>query len=62
MRHYLPNIFSFWVARDKWHSTYSGRIASLVFNGGQNAYRKSDNYVVDGDLFAYSLGKEKYAK
>lgn len=58
MDHYFPNEFSMWVGRDKWHSTFSGRIAYLVFNGGQGAF-KTENYgTPKKDIFNYNLGKD----
>lgn len=34
VNHYLPNKFSLYVAKDKWHSTYSGNIGYVRFNAG----------------------------
>jgi hypothetical protein len=60
INHYLPNHIYMWVGRDKWHSTYSGRIAHLVFNGGKGAFRR-DDYGVKKDPFNYQLGRDKFA-
>ena len=38
VRHYLPNKFFMNVAKDKWHSTYSGIIGYLRFNTGAGAF------------------------
>jgi len=32
--HYLPNTFSLYMGRDKWHAIYSGYMAYFRFNAG----------------------------
>jgi hypothetical protein len=53
--HFLPKVFSLWIAKDKWYATYSGRVAYTKFNGGAGAFKK-DKYAVDQDPFAYTIG------
>ena len=58
--HYLPNVFSFYAAKDKWHSTYSGQISYLRFNGGPGAFTENEHEKADGDIFGYKAGKAAF--
>lgn len=40
--HFLPNKFSLYLAKDKWHAAYSGSIAYFRFNGGAGAFSTKD--------------------
>ena len=55
---YLPNKFSLYVAKDKWHATYSGQIGFLRFNAGEGAFSVEKYGDAKDDIFGYKLGKE----
>lgn len=55
--HYLPKAYSVYVAKDKWHSTYSGNIAYLNFNAGPGAFAKEKHEDAAKDIFGYKAGK-----
>lgn len=59
--HFLPQKFSLYAAKDKWHSTYSGSIGYLRFNGGPGAFTIDGHDKAENDIFAYNLGKEAFA-
>ena len=40
VNHYLPNKFSLYVAKDKWHNTYSGNTGYIKFNARIGSFIK----------------------
>lgn len=58
--HYLPNVFSLYFAKDKWHTAYSGNIAFLRFNAGAGAFTVNEHEKAENDIFAYKLGKTTF--
>lgn len=62
INHYLPNKFSIYIAKDKWHAAYSGEIAYLRFNGGQGAFAKDGYDKDDKDAFGYLVGGKELVK
>lgn len=55
--HFVPNKFSLYVAKDKWHAAYSGQIAYLNFNAGAGAFATKDYDKAKDDIFGFSAGK-----
>lgn len=55
--HYLPNKFSLYLGKDKWHATYSGQISYFRFNGGAGAFKTEAFDKAVDDIFGYGSGK-----